>query len=122
MRKANRQYSTRRNYVLKVPGTGRVWWGIMLSFSFVLISLLLLMGEKSFLKVITLYRERILLASQIEDIETNNKKLTQQIEDLKKGPNAVERIAREELGMVRQDEIVYRFVSPAFYQKKRHSE
>lgn len=118
LRKAGKQYTTRKNYVFKVPGTGRVWWGIVLSFSFVLISVLMLTGEKSLLKVITLYRESVQLTHQIDNLETNNEKLTQQIANLKKGPKAFERIAREELGMVRQDEIVYRFVSPAFHQKK----
>jgi len=107
-----RYYRPGQRYVLKVPGTGRVWWWVILGLSTVLILILLAAGEKSIFKVIALYHEQKQLFNQIEEIKVKNKKLQQQIEDLRTDAKAVERIAREELGMVRRDEIVYRFVSP----------
>lgn len=99
-------------YVFKVPGTGRVWWSVLTGLGVIIILVLLMAGEKSLFTVIALYREQDHLTTQIDEMKDQNKKLAQQIEDLKTDPKAVERIAREELGMVRKDEIVYRFVSP----------
>lgn len=71
------------------------------------------------LKVLALYREQRHLAVQTEELKIENQKLCQQIDDLKHAPRAIERIAREELGMVREDEIVYRFVPPEMAREKR---
>ncbi|MDV7390348.1 septum formation initiator family protein, partial [Arthrospira platensis SPKY1] len=73
---------------------------------------LLLWGEKSILRIWALQQETQRTQQQIEALKTKNQKLRSQIETLRRDPRAVERIAREELGLVRTDEIVYRFVSP----------
>ncbi|MBN1594895.1 septum formation initiator family protein [candidate division FCPU426 bacterium] len=103
---------THSRYVFKVPGSGRLWWGIILGVSALVVLLLLMAGEKSLFKVIVCYRELEHLETSCEDVKMENEKLRQQIEDLQHDPKAMERIAREELGMVRSDEIVYRFVDP----------
>lgn len=101
-----------RHYVLKVPGTGRFWWWVAFGAGLTLVLLLLLTGQKSLLKVMALYREQRHLVVQTEELKAENQRLHQQIDDLKHDPRAIERIAREELGMVQEDEIVYRFVPP----------
>ena len=51
-------------------------------------------------------REKI-TAGRLQD---ENKKISQQIEKMKKNtPEEVERIAREELGLVKKGEIIYKF-------------
>jgi cell division protein FtsB len=112
-----RSFRPGERYVVKVPGTGRLWQGLLLGLGLSLILALLLTGKKSIFTVISLYREQESLAEQIAELKTENEKLTQQIEDLKTNSKAVERIAREELGMVRGDETVYRFVSPEVANK-----
>ena len=43
-------------------------------------------------------------------LQEENKKISQQIEKMKKNtPEEVERIAREELGLVKKGEIIYKF-------------
>ncbi len=78
--------------------------------SILLLLLVLLAGDKSIFKVMSLYREQDHLTARLAELKQENKKLQTQISQLKSDPKAVERIAREELGMVRPDEVVYRFV------------
>jgi cell division protein FtsB len=47
------------------------------------------------------------LQSEVTRLETENKRLQQEIESLKKSTFAVERIAREDLGMSKPGEVVY---------------
>ena len=68
--------------------------------------------------MISLYQEKKSLYLKIEETKACNHKLKQQIEDLKSDSQAIERIAREELGMVLPEEIVYRFVPPAMAKDK----
>ncbi len=119
VRKSGFRVQRGRHYVLKIPGTGRFWWWAAFGAGLTVILLLLLTGEKSLLKVLALYREQRHLVVQTEELKNENQKLRQQIDDLKHAPRAIERIAREELGMVREDEIVYRFVPPEMAREKR---
>jgi cell division protein FtsB len=108
-----------QHYVLKVPGTGRTWWLIIIGTGLAILLAILLMGEKSLLKAGALQNERKDLLAQMDAVRIENRKLTQQIVALQKDPKAVERIAREELGMVRPEELVYRFVPPASRKKEK---
>ncbi len=99
-------------YTLRVPGTGRLWRWLVFGLGPLLALTLLLWGEKSILRIWALQQETQRTQQQIETLKTKNQKLRSQIETLRRDPRAVERIAREELGLVRHDEIVYRFVSP----------
>ena len=56
------------------------------------------------------------LRSQLERVKTENTELTREIarlnvevEALRQDPEAVERIARDELGMIREDEVLFQF-------------
>jgi len=106
--KTSREDSHR--YVVKVPGNGRTWWALLLAGGFGLLLGILLVGEKSLFTAWRLQRERLELAARIQETRLENQKLAQQIQDLQRDPKSVEMIAREELGMVRPDEIVYRFI------------
>jgi cell division protein FtsL len=70
-----------------------------------------LFGERGIVYQIKLYRQTQALKAQIAELESQNEKLRKEIRSLT-DPNdrrAVEKIAREELGMVAEDEIVYQF-------------
>jgi cell division protein FtsB len=99
-------------YTLRVPGTGRLWRWAVFGLGPLLALTMLLWGEKSILRIWALHQETQRTQQQLETLKIKNQKLHSQIEMLKHDPRAVERIAREELGLVRSDEIVYRFVSP----------
>lgn len=80
----------------------------LLAFTMVAVPMLLF-GEKSYPR----YQS---LKAQLERSETNATQLTREVEALKKqvsrlrdDPQAVERIARDELGMIRSDELIFQF-------------
>lgn len=99
-------------YTLRVPGTGRLWRWVAFGLGPVLALALLFWGEKSVLRIWALHQETQHTRQQVEALTVKNQRLRSQIETLRRDPRAVERIAREELGLVRADEIVYRFVPP----------
>ncbi len=49
------------------------------------------------------------IKSNIEELKTSNEKLLKTIEVLKKDKLYIEKVAREELGMIKQSEKVYKF-------------
>jgi cell division protein FtsB len=53
--------------------------------------------------------EILQLEKEIEMFEEQNKDLEQEIEALENDPQAVERIARERLGLIKEGEIKYKF-------------
>lgn len=64
-------------------------------------------------------RERNFLKRQIvehtknnQTLEKRNALLEREVEDLKKGEEVIERRAREDLGLIKSDEIFYQFVDP----------
>ncbi len=66
-------------------------------------------GKHGILKIIELKHEIANIKSDSEKISKENNVLQMKIEALKKDRKAVESIAREELGMVREDEVLLLF-------------
>ncbi len=56
-----------------------------------------------------LYQENERVKSKIEELKMSNKELEKRIETLKKDKLYIEKVAREELGMIKQGEKVYKF-------------
>ncbi len=119
MAASSKSSSVQRHHVVKVPGSSRVWWWILAGGSLLLLLLILLAGDKSIFKVLALYREQDHMTVRLAEVKQENEKLKTQISRLKSDPKAVERIAREELGMVRPDEVVYRFVPPKEAERQK---
>jgi cell division protein FtsB len=59
------------------------------------------------------------IQKQIGTLNEENKALSEQVYALKTDPNAVERIAREEMGLARPGEIIYKLPEP---EKSGHSQ
>jgi cell division protein FtsB len=72
--------------------------------------MVLFAGDKSLVSLLSLYKDRDRLAQELVEVEKTNQRLKDQINELRTHPQAVEPIAREELGLVREGERVYRFV------------
>jgi cell division protein FtsB len=53
------------------------------------------------------------IRGQIGKINTENKSLTDQVNSLKTDPKAIERIAREEMGLARPGELIYKLPDSA---------
>ncbi len=68
-------------------------------------------GDKGILCALRANQQKDDLLRQIQVLESANQELRKEIEALKSNPRYLEAIARKELGMVRQDELVYQFRS-----------
>ena len=64
---------------------------------------------KEFSEAYVLYGENERIKSKVEGLKSTNEGLKKRIETLKKDKLYIEKIAREELGMIKQGEKVYRF-------------
>lgn len=72
------------------------------------LAVLVLVGNRNFWRLIKAYRERASLRHQLEKLDAENKDLQQKIYSLEHNDQAMEKIAREELGMTKPGEIEYR--------------
>ena len=66
-----------------------------------------LFGDGGVLQVLAQRERRAALQRQIEDLRQENNRLAAEISALRRDPRAVERIAREELGLARPGETVF---------------
>lgn len=82
------------------------WWWIVL---LLVLAGFALFGDKGVLRMLKTYHQRTELQLKIDRLTAENRQLKQLIEALQNDHATIERIARQELGMVRQDEIVYQF-------------
>lgn len=72
------------------------------------LAILILVGNKNLWRLVKAYRERSSLQQQLKKLEAENKDLQQKIYLLDRNDQAIEKIAREELGMTKAGEIEYR--------------
>ena len=66
-------------------------------------------GDWGLMKYLQLIETRRGLQDEIEQISLEITSMRRQAEILRTDPDAIERIAREELGLAREGEIIYRF-------------
>jgi cell division protein FtsB len=59
--------------------------------------------------VYALYQENEKIKSNIEELESKNEGLRKKIELLQEDNSYIEKMARDELGMIKQSEKIYRF-------------
>ncbi len=89
------------------PGTRRKAW--VLGAGIALIALLVgsVFGDRGFLNLVEKKRHVAELRSEIETLRIENARLASEIGALRTSPRAIERLAREELGLARPDETVF---------------
>ncbi|HUJ78923.1 MAG TPA: septum formation initiator family protein [Nitrospiria bacterium] len=80
--------------------------------AFILFKLLLslLLSDMGVFTLLDLHRTRRDLQQEIADLQEKNAKLADQVQALRSDPVYIEALAREQLGMVRPGERVYRLV------------
>ena len=66
-------------------------------------------GGRGLMQIYHLKKEREKIESGIAHLRAENQKLPAQIERMKHSKDEVEKVAREELGLVKKGEIVYQF-------------
>jgi cell division protein FtsB len=77
------------------------------------LALAILIGNRNFWGLIRAYRERARLQQSQKKLDTENQFIRQQIYTYEHDDAAIERIAREELGLTKEGEIEYRFKKAA---------
>jgi cell division protein FtsB len=77
---------------------------------FLLLSLLAMVGERGFLEVYQFSRHLQYVESRIRALEKENERLRTQVIGLRSDPYQVEKLAREDLGLVRPDELIFEIV------------
>ena len=70
-------------------------------------------SHRGLLGLYRLEKNQAELELRLTELQAENEKLRSEIERLKTDPAYLEKVAREELGMVREDEIVFQFREPA---------
>lgn len=81
-------------------------------FFFVVVGLLAFFGDKGVVHLLRLKRELARIQERTQKIEEENRKLREEARRLREERRYIEEIARRELGMVKEDEIVYQFDWP----------
>lgn len=71
---------------------------------------LALFGEKGVLRAYKLSQEKHALETEIQSLQENNEALREEINLLRNDLEYLEDVARRELGMVKDDELVYQFL------------
>lgn len=80
--------------------------------SFIYMGILLvsgIFGDMGVIKNYKLYKENKKIEEEIQKLEQENKKLRREADNLLGNPRYIEKIAREELNMSRDDEIIFIF-------------
>ena len=68
-----------------------------------------LFGEKGVVKIIQLRRERDRILSEVRWIQEENKRLKDEVRRLREDPNYLESVARRDLGLIKENEILFIF-------------
>lgn len=89
----------------KLRALSRYFPGVLLLALF----LMGLLGEQGLIQLSTLKDERLRLEASIREQEQLNIKLRRQVRQLQNDKRYLERLAREEMGLVRKGELVYQF-------------
>ena len=90
-------------------------WGVLLLAGIILlIWFFSLFGEKGVIKIIQLRRER-----DVSRIQTENKKLQEEIKRLREDPRYLESVARNDLGLIKDNEILFIFEDKGVAKEKK---
>ncbi|MCE7914581.1 MAG: cell division protein FtsB [Nitrosomonas sp. PRO4] len=91
----------------------------MKSLAFILVLLIVLLqyplwfGKASWIKVLQVEQELVAARENNLQLQNRNSMLEAEVDDLKQGLEAIEERARSDLGMVKQNEILFQIVKSA---------
>ena len=86
------------------------WLLCLLVVLLVLLQYKLWVGDGSLAEVWDLYRQTELQKQENQRLQERNQALEAEVEDLKQGLDSIEERAREELGMIKDDETFYQII------------
>ncbi|NLC71064.1 MAG: septum formation initiator family protein [Desulfuromonadaceae bacterium] len=82
------------------------WWAILIVAAFLAMALF---GERGVLRVVDVSRQRDMLQQEIARLSEKNDRLAEEIRGLRSDRRFIEDIARRDLRMARENEIIYVF-------------
>ncbi|MDE1941764.1 MAG: cell division protein FtsB [Betaproteobacteria bacterium] len=88
------------------------WLRIALLTLVVVLAYALILGKGGWLRIRSLDQQISSQKATNQDMQKRNEALSAEVQDLKKGSDALEERARVDLGMIRQGEVYYRYVQP----------
>ncbi|HNU72955.1 MAG TPA: septum formation initiator family protein [Thermodesulfobacteriota bacterium] len=91
-------------------GKGRFTYYTILVCIVLLMGCFFVFGDRGLLYRQKLKAELAMIISATETMQKENDQLRKEIELLKNDPQRIEKIARDELGMVKKDELIYKKV------------
>jgi cell division protein FtsB len=86
-----------------------IWLSLIPAAMVVALLVVAVVGDKGILCAVRSQQEKETLQQQLQLLEMENQKLREDIESLRSDPRYLEAVARKELGMVREDELIYQF-------------
>ncbi len=87
------------------------YWIVWLLFLALFFIVLTIFGKNGLLQIGDLKKVRLLLTEEVLALREENDSLRKEIKGLKEDPFFIEKVAREELNLVRPNEFVYHFDS-----------
>jgi len=85
---------------------------LLILFLFLVLGLLTFFGDKGILHLFRLQKDLVRIKEANSPIEEENRKLKEEVRRLQNEKRYIEEIARKELGMVKEGEIIYQFAPP----------
>lgn len=82
---------------------------ILVVISLLILGSLTFFGEKGIFNLLRLRKEVVRIKEKNSQLEGENQRLKEEIKKLQSDRRYIEEIARKELGMVKEGEIIYRF-------------
>jgi cell division protein FtsB/cell division protein DivIC len=91
---------------------------ILVLFLFLIFGFFTFFGDKGIIHLLRLQKEWVRIKEANVKIEEENRKLREEVKRLQYEKRYIEEIARKELGMVKEGEVIYQFESPNGKNKK----
>jgi len=85
---------------------------ILVLFLFLIFGFFTFFGDKGIIHLLRLQKELVRIKDANVKIEEENRKLREEVKRLQYEKRYIEEIARKELGMVKEGEVIYQFESP----------
>lgn len=85
---------------------------ILVLLLFLVLSFFTFLGDKGIIHLLRLQKELTRIKEANVKVEEENRKLREEVKRLQHEKRYIEEIARKELGMVKEGEVIYQFDSP----------
>ena len=92
---------------------------ILVLFLFLIFGFFTFFGDKGIIHLLRLQKELVRIKEANVKVEEENRKLREEVRRLQHEKRYIEEIARKELGLVKEGEIIYQFESPDNEKKNK---